>query len=301
MKLQALGAALSLCSFLTLASAQDLNGVAATTGEEQSPKGIAAITPDASISYHGGPVLGTAAEGPVKIYLIFYGKWSSSDPGGPALMEDFFKSLGGSKYWNIFTSYTKPARIQNAINLAGTHTDTGSQGSALSDAGLKAVVTKAITSGALPAESNAIYHVVTSREVTETGGFCSQYCGFHTVATISGTNIKYSFVGNPAHCPGGVGTCNGEASNNNKSPNNDPGVDAMISILAHETGEAVTDPDLNAWHSATAEEGDVCAYHYGTTFGVSNGSKANVKLGGRNYLVQESLVVSGSQHCALSF
>jgi len=295
MRLKVMGAAVLLCSFVTLANAQ-LKHVTPTTA-------TASAKPDASLPYNGGPVLGTAAEGVVNVYLIFYGNWAGKDPTGPGLMQNFVSNMGGTPYWNIFTTYTKPAQIQNAVNMNGTYTDTGSQGSNLSDSSLQTVVRNAITGGHLPADSNALYLVLTSSEVNETSGFCSQYCGFHNHMSASGKDIKYSFVGNPVHCTaqGGVRDCQGKASNITASPNNDPGVDAMISVIAHETGEAITDPDLNAWTGSSGEEGDICAYTYGKTFAVGNGSVANVTFGGTNYLIQRSFSIKPTQHCALHF
>ena len=86
----------------------------------------------------------------------------------------------------------------NLVNLNGQTTDNYSQGTALSDAGVQAVVSAAISSGALgPADPKGVYFVLTSADVNETSGFCTQYCGWHTHGTISGTDIKYAFIGNP--------------------------------------------------------------------------------------------------------
>ena len=38
------------------------------------------------------------------------------------------------------------------------------------------------------------------------------------------------------------------------APNGDPGVDAMLSVLAHEVVEAMSDPNLDAWYDATGSE-----------------------------------------------
>jgi hypothetical protein len=128
--------------------------------------------------------------------------------------------------------------------------------------------------------------------------------------SVGGRDIKYSFVGNPVHCvpQGGVADCQGLSSNVNQSPNDDPGVDAMISVIAHESEEATSDPDLNAWYFANGQENaDKCAYTYGTTFPVGNGSVANMTLGGRNYLIQQNWIGPGNpsgvggEKCAVSY
>jgi Phosphate-induced protein 1 conserved region len=314
MKFKALSTAALLCSFVTVAGAQAPSGVGVTAGGDRAPDGInRPAARQRGILYHGGPVQGTVSGQPVHLYYIFYGNWNGTDPGGPQIMSDFANSLGGSPYWNILTTYKEPktgTTIKNALTLAGTVYDSGSQGASLSDSTLQKVVQKWISNGTFPADSNAIYHVLTSSEVNETSGFCSSYCGFHNHMSYSGKDIKYSFIGNPVHCTaqGGVSDCQGDSHNDSQSPNNDPGVDAMISVIAHESEEATSDPDLNAWYFANGEEdGDKCAYMYGTTHPVGNGSDYNVTMGSRNYLIQENWIGPGNpsgasgEKCALSY
>ena len=80
-------------------------------------------------------------------------------------------------------------------------------GTSLSDAQIKQVVTNAISgpTAVWAPSANAIYFVLTSADVTASSGFCTSYCGWHTYATINGTAIKYSFVGNPDRCPNEIG------------------------------------------------------------------------------------------------
>ena len=47
----------------------------------------------------------------------------------------------------------------------------------LSDSAIQGVVSSAITSGRLPADTNGVYFVLTSADVNESSGFCTQYCG----------------------------------------------------------------------------------------------------------------------------
>uniref|UniRef100_M1B6S7 Uncharacterized protein n=1 Tax=Solanum tuberosum TaxID=4113 RepID=M1B6S7_SOLTU len=59
-----------------------------------------------------------------------------------------------------------------------------------------------------------------------------------------------------------------------KSPNNDVGVDGMISVIAHEIAEVSTNPLVNAWYagqdpSFPVEIADLCEGIYGTDSGGS--------------------------------
>jgi hypothetical protein len=247
--------------------------------------------PGNGITYHGGPIM----TGTKHVYYIWYGNWSGNS--ATWILTDFANSIGGSPYFNINTTYTNSTggRVENVVTYAGSTTDNYSQGTAFGDAGVQAVVSSAISSGRLPKDTNGVYFVLTSQDVNETSGFCTQYCGWHTHGSISGSDIKFSFVGNPARCPS---ACEAQST----SPNGNAGADGMASIVAHELEETATDPDLNAWYdSRGAENADKCAWTFGTESTASNGSKYNVTLGSRQYLIQQNWVNASGGYCAMSF
>ena len=243
------------------------------------------------INYHGGPVM----LGTVNIYYIWYGNWSGNS--ATTILTNFASHLGGSSYENINTTYYdgNNQHVSGALNYAGSTTDSYSQGTSLSDAQIQTVVSDAITSGRLPKDPGAIYFVLTSADVTASSGFCSQYCGWHTHGTISGSDIKYSFVGNPDRCPS---SCEEQTT----SPNGNAGADGMASIIAHESEEAISDPDLNAWYDRRGyENADKCAWTFGTTSKAANGSLYNLTLGGAQYLIQQNWVNANGGSCAMSY
>jgi hypothetical protein len=243
------------------------------------------------ISYHGGPVM----LGTTNVYYIWYGNWSGNSATN--ILTNLASNIGGSPYFNINTTYYNGAgtHVSNAVHYAGSTTDSYSHGTSLSDSAIQAVVSSAISSNKVPKDTNAVYFVLTSADVTASSGFCTQYCGWHTHGTISGSDIKYSFVGNPDRCPS---ACEAQST----SPNGNAGADGMASIIAHELEEAVTDPDLNAWYDQRGQENaDKCAWTFGTTSTASNGSKYNVTLGGMNYLIQRNWVNAGGGFCSMSY
>jgi len=246
--------------------------------------------PGNGINYHGGPViLGTTS-----VYYIWYGNWSGNS--ATTILTDFASKIGGSPYFNINTTYYDGAgtKVSNAVSFHGTTTDNYSHGTALSDANIQSIVSDAISNG-LPKDANAVYFVLTSADVNATSGFCTQYCGWHTHGTISGVDIKYSFVGNPDRCPS---ACAAQTT----GPNGNAGADGMASVIAHELEEAVTDPDLNAWYDTRGyENADKCAWTFGTTAIASNGSMYNVTLGTRNYLIQRNWVNASGGYCSMAY
>jgi hypothetical protein len=243
------------------------------------------------ISYHGGPVMTTG----VNAYIIWYGNWSGNT--ATTILPKLVTGLSGSAYYRINTTYHNGANqiVPNLVTLANQTTDAYSQGSTnLSDNQINAIVTSAITSGRLPKDSKGVYFVLTSADVTKSG-FLTQYCGWHTSATIAGADIKYAFVGNPGANP----ACSVQTS---VSPNGNVGADAMASIMSHELEESATDPDLNAWYDQRGyENADKCAWTFGSTFAVTNGSKANMTLGGLNFLIQRNWVNAAGGYCATSY
>ena len=246
-----------------------------------------------TITFHSGPVMSTP-----NVYLIWYGNWaqanSSDTAAGKALVTNFLAGLSGSAHFKINTTYNNVP--SGSFIVAGSYNDAYSQGTRLSDSKVQAVVNAAIAPTKLPKDTNGIYFVLTSSDVSESSGFCTRYCGWHTYSTIQGANIKYSFVGNANRC---LSACAAQTI----SPNTNAGVDGMISVLTHELEETVTDPNLNAWYDANgAENGDKCAWTFGQPAAsggplktLASGAYYNLTLNGLNFLVQRNLQANNSQ------
>ena len=242
-------------------------------------------TPTSPIIYHNGPLINTPT-----VYIVWYGNWNqgngSDTPAGQQIVRDFVNAIGGSPYFNINTSYsTGGFTITGGVLNGGETSDAYSRGTRLKDSDILTIVNTKITSSQLPYDANGVYFVLTSTDVNEQSGFCRLYCGWHTAATPSAGHVRYSFVGNANRCLSG---CAAQTI----SPNSNPGVDGMISVIAHELEEATTDPDpRSGWvDSGGAENADKCAWTFGhAQYQVANGSWANMTLGSRNFLIQRNL------------
>jgi hypothetical protein len=223
------------------------------------------------------------------IHYIWYGNWNGNT--ATTILTAFASSIGGSPYFNINTTYTNGAgtRPANSCTLSTQANDHYSRGMNLSDNDVLGIV-----AAQNPTDPNGVYFVLTSADVNETSGFCTQYCAWHASAMINGQNIKLGFIGNPDRCPS---ACSVQST----SPNGNAGADAMASLIAHELEETVTDPNGNAWYDRRGEENaDKCAWTFGQVFRTSNGSYANMQLGGNNYLIQQNWVNANGGFCALS-
>ena len=247
-----------------------------------------------TMAYHGGPVM----VGPVNVYIVWYGDWSKA-PQRQAIITDFIGNLA-SPYFAINGTYPDRAKatVANTVVLAGQVNDAYSVGKKnLSDERIRTVVTTALANKTLPTDPHGVYLVITSSDVNKQG-FLTQYCGWHTYTKVGAkgaqTAIKYSFVGDP------TGPKMRGCTPQMVSPNGDAAADAMVSVVAHEIDEAVTDPTLDGWYDARGNENaDLCAWKYGTTFDVGS-AKANLTLGKRSYLVQTNWVNVGKGACGLS-
>jgi hypothetical protein len=237
------------------------------------------------IQYHGGPLmLGTPTA-----YYIFYGNWSASSQ---QILSDFMTGLSGSPWFGINKTYYdgSNAHATGTVNFGGSTTDNYSQGTSIANVGT--IVTDALAAGKLPIDANGVYFVISSADVKE-GQFCSNYCGYHTYTTYNSTTIKYAFIGDGDRCPS---ACEAQTI----SPNGDTGADGAASIIAHELSETVTDPTIGGWYDRRGyENADKCAWTFGATQNASNGSKYNVALGSRKFLIQQNWVNLGAGYCGL--
>ncbi len=276
------------------------------------PTAGGAVTSGNGINYNGGPVMH-----PVNLYFILYGNWATLDSTGPALLERWAQNIAPSSYFNINSTYgdSTGASVPNLVTFEGAYTDTGSLGNSLSDANIATLASNAINHGFSGSpntpgnvDPNGVYMVLTAPGVAETSGFLSQYCGWHwsgsflngaiTAGTIySGYPVaKFAFIGDAA------GPSMSSCAAQSVSPNNDAGVDGMISVMAHELSESSTDPEGNAWYTSSGEEnGDLCAWNFGATSGLPNGARYNVTLNGANYLMQQLWVNANGGGCVLSY
>ncbi len=279
----------SLAQVVRSHEGEDLVPTGKGWGEHHGPDHPAGAAPRLrvrgnGINYHGGPLL---VAGP-NVHYIWYGNWSST---AQSILTDLANGIGGSPYFNINSTYYNGSSVHvaNAATLASTAFDNYSRGTSLADADIQAIV-----AAQNPTDTNGVYFVLTSQDVNETSGFCTQYCGWHTHATINGLDIKFAFVGNPARCPSAC-------TNGTAPPNGDVGADGAASIVAHELEEATTDPDLNAWYDTRGEENaDKCAWTFGTTS--NNGTGVyNMVLGGRDFLIQQNWVNANGGLCSTHF
>lgn len=281
-------------------STEDSNLIISETGRKviMRTRQEAAKVPSAAlpITYHGGSVLDNCPY----IYLIFYGNFTNSTT--PQILTDLISNQTGLLYWTTLRTYYS---ITNGIKYYMTDSpkygavvyDTSySQGTSLTDSAIQRIVINAIQTMKVPLNSNAMYFVLTSADVTATSGLCTTYCGWHTATSYSGTILKYAYVGSPLRCP------NACSYNQNITPNNNREADGMASIIMHEIAEMMTDPLFNGWYDSNYyENADKCAWTFGTKYTTANGAQANMRVGKRDFLIQQDWNNTTDGYCSLSY
>ncbi|CAI7843000.1 unnamed protein product, partial [Closterium sp. NIES-53] len=271
--------------------------------EERRNQGGAASSAATPIKYHGGPVMSSDT---LNVYLIYYGSWPVGS--GQDVIENFIRSLGlsgsdaqgeagdpkVSNWWATSSKYYSKASdgstntVSKEVNLTKVIWDKGSRGKKLGPRGPWKIVKSRIGSGKpLPYDADGIYLLLTSKDV-KVAGYCSQYCGWHTMDYLNSKPVVYSLVGHHGRCPKNCGA-------QRTSPNGNPGLDATVSTIAHEIAEAATDPDASSgWFDANNEENaDKCSYDYGETLTTQNGKGEDaqynlVGLNNMTFLVQQN-------------
>ena len=238
------------------------------------------------IGYNGGPIM----SGTTNVYYIWYGNWNGNS--ARSILSDFANGIGSTPNYFVNDTYddSHGNHVSASVRLAGATDDGYSHGQTIKGADIWPIVTGALSAGRLPVDAHGVYFVLTSADVDLSDGFCTQFCGWHTAGSYNGTDIKFAFVGDAARCNG---SCGGLGT----TPNGNAGADDMASIIFHELSETVTDPLLNAWGDGNGENGDKCAWKFGSTYRSGNGSPANAHVGNRDFLVQQMWANSGGGFC----
>lgn len=257
--------------------------------------------------YHNGPVL----TGNQNVYLIYYGCWTSNcprDPATPQILADFLIYLGNTPYAQINSTYTD-ASGQSAASVfiyGGDATDSSySHGADLTRADLLGVISDQVNNFQLPQDANGIYIILASADVASTEtGFCSTSAPpFHGRGLVNGSFVNYIFLGDPNRCPSVAGP---QFSQSGPTPNGSYTADVLVSNLAHALNGIVTNPLGNGWYDRYGlENADKCQDAlgqpaFGQTYLTANGARANVRFGGRDFLIQQNWVNDRKARCAMS-
>ena len=214
-----------------------------------------------NLTYHNGPVIHDA-----HVVPIFWGpSWSGSDAGNASTIQSYLANYGTSSHYAVITQYYDTAGNIHTSNLAGgpgAYFDSSTPPANVTDAMVQAEVNKAIS--AVGWDSSAIYEVFlpstsysSDGSSTSCGGPNLKYCAYHGNFAGGNGDTKYGSMPYPS--------CGGCQTSGFSTVQN------IEHFISHETREAVTDEDLNAWYDRRGSEADdKCAWSP-TPFTDSNG------------------------------
>ena len=197
----------------------------------------------------------------------------------------------------------------NNKDTSGIYADGSGYDSCIDDAQVQAETASVVKAKGLPVNLSHIYvlfvpkHVETcflpgsTSSLKQNNQACTinheksaGYCAYHTMAPdrMIYANLSYPIYHSPLQTV--AYTCGSDSHSSFgvlQTPNGNPDADVEVSPTSHEIMEAITDPDVNTgWYDAAGyENGDECAYVYGTTQGTA-GQFYNQVINHDHYLTQ---------------
>ncbi|HEX3187941.1 MAG TPA: hypothetical protein VHQ94_24295 [Pyrinomonadaceae bacterium] len=260
---------------------------------------------DSKMAYHNGPIMSGAAD----VYVIWYGCWDEICGNGntatQAIIEDFLSNIGGSPYFQINAMYANGSgqAPSGATFFGGQVHDQYSQGLELTSTDIAEIVENQIVTNGLPQDPAGIWLVIASADVSSVStGLCvPSALPYHGRGMAFGSDTRYAFVGNPNRCPTVAAPqffANGVQL---PTPNNNLAADALASTVAQLLSRVVTNPLGGAWFDRYGlENASKCVGQFGPTYSTANGARANLRLGSRDYLIQQNWVLGRREHCAIN-
>jgi hypothetical protein len=188
------------------------------------------------------------------------------------------------------------------VNHGSVYSDGSGYSVCLDDDQLKAEIGSVVTANGFVSDFGHMYPIFTPKGVescffpgnpsnqacTINPTVSAAFCAYHGVFGATGTPTVIANMPFPIYQSATGFSCTAEGLGGGiQSPNGNIDADVEVSPLSHEMSEAFTDPELNAWYDSSGNEnGDDCAYIYGTLSGTP-GTFYNQVVNAHHYLTQE--------------
>jgi hypothetical protein len=300
--------AVILSSLFVLAAVAALPAAAAS-GRNEGNRMLGVVPPTAhgannarpqrssNLTYHGGPVQHGS-----RVYTIYWGAATSWDSGYQGTINSYFSNVAAasgstSNVYYSDTQYSDGAgTIAYSVSYAGTYADTAAYPSSgcsdkatsicLSDAQLQSEIQRVMSLNGWTATTGGVqneFFMFTPKGVGScAGSSCaySTYCAYHSWIGSGASATLY------ANMPYAVQNYRIYTCDSGERPN---GVtaDATINLISHEHNETITDEQGNAWYDSSGNEnGDKCAWNFGSASGPA-GAQYNQTIAGAHYYLQQ--------------
>ena len=258
---------------------------------------------DSRISYHNGPIM----TGVPDVFFIWYGTWddNAANTAVQFILTDFLSNVGGSPYFQINAMYPNGigGAPSGALFYSGAAIDRYPHGLELTASDIAEIVEHQSVTGGLPQDPSGIYLVLASADVSSNStGFCQPLAlPHHGVGEAFGLQFRYGFLGNPNRCPTVAAPQFFSGGSQLPTPNQSLPADAMASMMAQMLSVVITNPTGGGWFDRYGlGNAEKCVGQFGATYSTANGARANLLLGGRDYLIQQNWVNDRKGHCAMN-
>jgi hypothetical protein len=248
-----------------------------------------------NLNYHNGPVMQTNT-----VYAIYWvPSGYSVSAGYQSVIDGFFTNVAqaSGNTTNVYYSDTQYYNASHSLiayssSVGGSVVDTNAFPASgcsdpytnvcLTDAQIQTELQKVMTANRWTGGPTHLFFMFTPKNVGScVGSSCAftYYCAYHSWIGSGSSAILYANQPYAAFVPSACGS--------GQSPNGD--ADSTINVVSHEHNEAITDPQGSAWWDRRGyENGDKCAWNFGSPLGGTNGSYYNQVIGaGKYYLQQE--------------
>jgi hypothetical protein len=194
----------------------------------------------------------------------------------------YYQSIGSTTYVKYSSTFGGSVVDTNPFPASGCSDSVAQTSVCLSDAQLQAELTRVKAAQGWVSSPTTLFFIFTPKGV----GSCydsadcafSQYCAYHSSY---GSGSSVTLYANQPYTDTVPADCDATAH-----PNGDE-ADPTINVVSHEHNEAITDPLGNAWYDlAGYENGDKCAWTFGTAIGSTPTGAYNQLINGHPYELQ---------------
>ena len=275
------------------AQAGGMRGVVPAHGRANKPVKTSGTS---NLIYHNGPVMQTNT-----VYAIYWlPPGYSMQTSYQSIIDGFFKNVAAdngktsnvyysdTQYWGpslqpISYNSTFAADIEDTTGLPPSGCHDRYTSVCLTDGQLQTEIANVIKANNLPTDGSTEYFIFTPKNVGSCYGHScaySSFCAYHSnFSTSTGGEVLYANMPYAAWVPQACGS--GQSPNGNDA-------DSTINVTSHEHNETITDPLGTAWYDSSGNEnGDKCAWNFGTTLGGSAGAEYNQVINGTDYYLQQ--------------
>lgn len=196
----------------------------------------------------------------------------------------YYQNISGTTYITYSESFYGSGVDTSALSGTSCASTAGGPLGCVNDAQMQQEVLNYIHANNLPEGLGHEYFVFLAKGFSTcldaSHCFVSYFCAYHSSFTDSSTGQTVLYANMP------YANYSSSACGTGQDPYGDADAQSTLNVTSHEANETITDALGNAWFdSAGYENGDKCAWKFGTVSG-SSGAEYNQTINGHHYYLQ---------------